>query len=443
MPAATPIPRGPTVLTLYSAADLLTGPGCPVCRYTGESAGRYLAWFALEAHADAVTITRLCSSLGMCPRHTRGLMSQPGAARRLTAVYRYVMGAARDRLNGKAARLGACPACEHDDAAAGRALDTLLEGLADAPVRERYRELGGLCIPHLHAASARGGGRALGWLSRTLTGTVNTWPADVGWLAGTDHDAEARAVLRRSAAGGARPGSHVCVACLAASRCESGHLIRILRESETGQPDRGLLLCAGHLSDLVVRAGRRGLAPLLAWQAGCLAAGVAGRPGESRGRGPAGPASWLGLGLRLGLGLGRRGGGPGGCPVCVAAGEAAQRALDDFRAMLRASQPVADRQPPLCVRHLLGLTAIDPRAGHMAAPGAVECAGLLMAELDEAFSKGTWARRHEAKGPEMTAWRRAAAFLDGGVCYGCAPSWLPPAVAGARALSSSSQAPSR
>jgi hypothetical protein len=85
------MPRGPTVLTLYSAADLLTGPGCPVCRYAAEAGDRYLAWFALEAHADAVTITRLCSSLGMCPRHTRGLMSQPGAPSRLTAVYRHVL----------------------------------------------------------------------------------------------------------------------------------------------------------------------------------------------------------------------------------------------------------------------------------------------------------------------------------------------------------------
>jgi hypothetical protein len=80
-------------------------------------------------------------------------MNQPGAASRLTAVYRYVIEAARDRLSGQAARLGACPACEHDDGAANRALDTLLEGLADASVRECYRELGGLCIPHLRTAS--------------------------------------------------------------------------------------------------------------------------------------------------------------------------------------------------------------------------------------------------------------------------------------------------
>jgi hypothetical protein len=154
MPAATPVPRGPSVLTLYTAADLLTGPGCPVCRYAGEAAGRYLEWFALEGHADVVTITRLCSSLGMCPRHTRGLMSQPGAASRLTTVYQDVMRAARHRLDGRAAHLGTCPGCEHDDGAVGRALDTLLEGLAAGSARDRYRELGGLCVPHLRAGPA-------------------------------------------------------------------------------------------------------------------------------------------------------------------------------------------------------------------------------------------------------------------------------------------------
>ena len=226
MPAATPIPRGPTVLTLYSAADLLTGPGCPVCRYAGEAADRYLAWFALEGHADVVTITRLCSSLGMCPRHTRGLMSQAGAASRLTAVYQYLMRAARDRLSGRAARLAACPGCGHDDGAAHRALDTLLDGLDSSSVRERYRELGGLCIPHLRMASARGGHRVVGWLSETMTAAVIARPASPGWLAGTDYDADTRAVLRRTARAMARPGSELCAACLAAGRSETDCLGR-------------------------------------------------------------------------------------------------------------------------------------------------------------------------------------------------------------------------
>ena len=189
MPSAAPVPRGPTILTLYAAADLLTGPGCPVCRYADEAAARYLAWFALEGHADAVAVTRLCSSLGMCPRHTRALIHQPGAARRLTAVYRYVMETARGALSGPAMRPGVCPACEHDDGATVRALDTLLEGLAQGPVRERCRELGGLCIPHLHAASARGSRQVVTWLSGTLKASAGTWPT---WLAGSDRDADMR-----------------------------------------------------------------------------------------------------------------------------------------------------------------------------------------------------------------------------------------------------------
>ncbi len=413
MPAAAPIPRGPTVLTLYTAADLLTGPGCPVCRYADEAGDRYLAWFALEAHADAVTITRLCSSLGMCPRHTRGLMSQPGAARRLTAVYRYVMEGARDRLSGRAASIGTCPVCEHDHGAVGRALDTLLDGLTDDSVRERYRELGGLCIPHLRVAAVRGDHRAVAWLSHTLTAAVTARPAGPGWLAGTDHDADVRAVLRRAATATARPGPGSCIACLAAARSENDHLAWILRTGGRGQPDRGLLLCAAHLNDVVAVAGQRDVPSLLAWQAGCLTTAVSQRPGSSARRKLGAPASWIRPR--------RRADGSDPCPACLASQDAAQRAVDDLRASLRAPHPVPYRHAPLCVRHLLGLRALDPWAGHVTARGAVERAEMLIAELNEAFGKNTWARRHEARGPEITAWRRAAAFLDGHVFCGCPP----------------------
>jgi hypothetical protein len=399
------------VLTLYTAADLLTGPGCPVCRYAGEAADRYLAWFALEAHADAVTITRLCSSLGMCPRHTRGLMSQPGAASRLTAVYRYVMKAARDQLSGRSARPGNCPACEHDGGAAGRALDTLLEGLADSSVRDRYRELGGLCIPHLGAASVRGGHRAAAWLWQTTTAAVTARRAAPGWLAGTDHDADGRAVLRQAALARARLGAGVCMACLAITRSENTCLAQIRHSGGRGQRNRQQLLCIGHLNDLIVLAGPRDEVPLLAWQAGCLAADLGGRllpPGRKLGD----TASWL-------RSRRRRAVGPDDCPICRAGATAARQAVDAVRTSLRASAPGSDGQAPLCVRHLLSLRALDPRAGQVRAGAAVERAELLIAELNEAFSKNTWARRHEARGPEMTAWRRAAAFLDGGVFCGC------------------------
>jgi hypothetical protein len=412
MPSATPIPRGPTVLTLYSAVDLLTGPGCPVCRYADEAGDRYMAWFALEAHADAVTITRLCSSLGMCGRHTRGLMSQPGAARRLTAVYRYVVEEARDRLSGRSASLARCPACEHDRGAAGRALDTLLEGLADSSVWERYRELGGLCVPHLGAAPARGGQRDVARLSETMMAAAAR-SASPGWLAGTDRDAEVRAVLRQAAPVSSPPGSGVCMACLAATRCENTQLTQVLRTTDRGQLDGRLLLCADHLSDLVVLAGQREAAAVLSWQAGCLAVSL-NRRMPPRGRRGGGRAGWLRSG--------RRGPDhPDSCLICLASHDAAQRVVDDLRTSLHASPAASYRWVPLCVRHLLGLRAADPLAGHAAARGAVARADLLIAELNEAFSKNTWARRHEARGPEMSAWRRAAAFLDGGVFRGCPP----------------------
>jgi 8-oxo-dGTP pyrophosphatase MutT (NUDIX family) len=83
------------------------------------------------------------------------------------------------------------------------------------------------------------------------------------------------------------------------------------------------------------------------------------------------------------------------------------------------SRPVPARRARLCVRHLLHLRALDPRAGQVAARDAVATADVLIAELQEAFRKGTWAYRHETRGKEMTAWRRAPAFLDGRVLYGC------------------------
>jgi hypothetical protein len=323
------------------------------------------------------------------------------------------MEAARDRLSGCVVRLDVCPACEHDGRAVDRALDTLLEGLIDNSVQARYRELGGLCLPHLRTASAQAGHRTIAWLTQTVTATVTGRSASLGWLAGTDHDADRRAVLRHAAMAIERPGSDACLACLAAARSENDHLAQFLRTSERGERD-GTLLCAVHLADLIACAGQREAAALLAWQAGCLATGLARRARSSLLlRLGGGPASWLRPR--------HRDGGADGCPVCLTRENSMRRVVDDLRAPMRASRPITDRQVALCARHLLGLKAVDPWAGHVTAPGAVERAQTLIAELNGAFGKNTWARRHEARGAEMTAWRRAAAFLDGGVFFACPP----------------------
>ena len=72
-------------------------------------------------------------------------------------------------------------------------------------------------------------------------------------------------------------------------------------------------------------------------------------------------------------------------------------------------------------RALGTLRAAGTATGRAAADDAAWRAGALTEELTEAFQKGTWAFRHESRGTEMTAWRRAAAFLNGGVFGGGPP----------------------
>jgi len=424
MPSAAPVPRGPSVLALGSAAALLTRPGCPVCRYAAEASDRYLAWFAAEAHADPVMITRLCVSLGMCARHTRLLMGQPGAAGRLTAVYRYLLQAAQKQLTGPGRqRLGPCPACEHDEAAAGRALDTLLDGLSEAGVRERYLELGGLCWPHVRAAArGRGHRQAAAWAARALAASAAGRRASLEVLAGgPDHDADGRARLRAALPSGDHlPGT--CRRCLMSARAELAGLARAA--GAAGRQE--CCLCPRHLRDVTLM-GDAGAAAVLGWQAECQAA-VLARLAQARAWHGGNPARWL---------LARRSPDAGGpCPVCQAREQAAwreppqhppgpQAPLPGRRAGAapthgREAVPTPGELP--CVRHVLALRAADPAAGQLAAAGAARRAGALIEELTEAFQQGTWAFRHERQGTEMTAWRRAAAFLDGGVFGGGPPS---------------------
>jgi hypothetical protein len=407
MPAATPLPRGPSIVTLYSAWDLMTAPGCPVCRYAAEASDRYVGWFALEGHAQPAMIATLGGSLGMCAAHSRRLLGQPGAALRLTAVYRYVVTAARDKLAAGTARVAACPACEHDDAASGRALETLLDGLDDGQAADLCRDLGGVCIPHLAAAPRRGRRRAVARLGETLQETLAAAGQDrIGWLAGADHDAEARAALRASIPATGRPGA--CAACLAAVLAERASLTRLRSRagvSTANGRDAEPPLCARHLADAAVLAAKTGeLLALMTVQAAATIART--EPGGGRVR----------------LRPARYPGGSSRCLVCRERGKAEHQALAAVAGALRESRSAAHQQrQPLCARHHLALRAADEQAGLAAAREAAAAADLLARELAEEFERTTWARRRGAPAPEPAAWRRAAAFLDGAVFAGSPP----------------------
>jgi hypothetical protein len=397
MPAATPLPRGPSVLTLYSALDLLTGPGCPVCRYATESSDRYLAWFALEGHAQPETITRLCACLGTCARHTRRLMSQPGAAVRLTVVYRYVVAAARDCLTGRSLPMATCPACDHDAATAGRALDTLMEDLDEPATMYRCRELGGVCMPHLSAAAVSARRQPVGWLTETMQDTIMTRGTRLDFLFGADPDAQTRAVLR-----GAMPPTGAwtpatCPPCLASALAERDALER-LAEAASDRPDPAMTLCAVHLADAAAATDAGDLRTLVRWQARCLAASLDARPSR-----------WLLAGRA-------RRDPAGKCAVCRARRDAE---LAAFASATEAGVPGA--WSALCVRHHLVLRAADPRASHMLASAAVDTADGLVHDLADAFDNTVRARSRGAAPPDSGAWRRAAAFLDGSIFGGYPP----------------------
>ncbi len=406
MPSAAPVPRGPSVLLLGSADELLKRAGCPVCRYAAEASESYLTRFALEGHGDVDMLNALLAARGMCPAHTRRLLAQPGAAFRLTAVYRYVLEAAMRDLGAGTRRRGRCPACEHDAAAEDRVLDILLEDLTPGGDR-RYESHGGLCTPHVRSAALRCKRADADWLTRVLSTQVSVRPDDVNLLAGgPDPDTAVRAELRAALpelfiAGQARG----CAVCWATARAER-ELLAVTAEAAgrpTGQSAEQCL-CARHLHDAAFAAGASATG-LLCWQAGCQQASLAGlRTGRRR---RDGRASWLGV---------RRDAGPA-CPVCRRCRQAAGQALDACLAVSPGA--TAGDQRGLCLRHVDGLLGIDPAGGRRAVAAQAEPARRLLDELAESFRKQTWTHRDEHQGAEQTAWRRAAGFLDGAVFGGC------------------------
>jgi len=406
VPAATPLPRGPSVLSLYGVADLLTAPGCPVCRYATEASDRYLGWFALEGHSQAELMTTLCASGGMCPRHTRGLMSQPGAAVRLTAVYRYVLTGVRDRLADGTLSLAPCPACQHDDAAAERALDTLLDGLSDPAALQRCRDLGGVCLPHLQAATGHGPRQTVADLAAITRDIVAAGPARCEWLAGTDYDAEIRLRLRQTLPASSSLVTDPCAACLATAQAERDGIARVAVAADRNLdgPGEGRALCAGHLADAVEASSPGQRRALLEWQLGRL--GEGGKPLAE------GIVTRAAHWLRPGAFRGRS----ADCLVCRDSRTAALQVLSSVR---MEAHGTSQANCQLCLRHWATLTDNYRRASRALTRDSIAAADELAGELADAFEQTTWAARQDtARAPESTAWRKAAAFLDGGIFLG-------------------------
>jgi hypothetical protein len=408
VPSASPVPRSPSVLLLGSAAGLLTAAGCPACRYAAESSEAYLTWFAVEGHGDAQMLARLCASQGMCGRHSRRLLTQPGAASRLTAVYRYVVAAA---IEDPGAVPADCPACDQEAAAEDRVLGILLEELT-VDNRTQYKLHGGLCLPHLRRAARLNRKRDVRWMVRFMIKRLSGPRPDLDLIAGQpDPDADSRAAFRaRLPLRLPVSGASACPVCWAAADTERAQLA----DPSTGSDTLAGTLqadcwCAPHLHDAAL--ANRGSTGLLARQAARQAERLR-LVLDSRPQLLGISAGWLSYRARRAL-------ADPDCPVCRGSEEAASGEIDRVRAVLRAAGPEAHAGLALCVRHARRLSTVDAPAGRLASTMLSEYGAQLVSELDVAFRMRTWAHRGDARGPEMIAWRRAAVFLDGSVLGGC------------------------
>ena len=149
----------------------LDRPGCPVCRLVAEAVDGFLESVCYEGVNDLELREELRQAGGFCGEHASRFLGQSHGQLATAIVYRDVLvnaarriapaprGSGIGELLGRAPRRQAvvgdrrrCPACRIQAEATERYLQTLRARLVDAEVQGRYREGGGLCLPHLDRA---------------------------------------------------------------------------------------------------------------------------------------------------------------------------------------------------------------------------------------------------------------------------------------------------
>jgi hypothetical protein len=480
IPSSKALPRWDPTGRTELVARLADG-SCPVCRFRDGSVDRFFAWFMIETYTEPEMIGRLCAARGMCPSHTRRLLSEAPVASTPNLIYECVVRWWQER-SARSAPIDPCPACEVGASSSLSAVNSLAPHLLDRDVVGAYRSNGGVCASHLEMALTSVGPELAGTVARQLGDRLRGGPGDpVAAIAASEEDATRRVALREllpddpsldaDDPDGTLRSLHrrleirACPICLAEGSTARRYLawVRDTGRSEGWTPDAAPPLCDAHLRDLVSMdpdagrwAGRRMADPwLAALQRFAAALERLPRPSlaervralpESRRRLAADRAEgalarnpWLpGRTLPSTLRNPRHayaeaiawlGASRARCAACVTLADVVARQGELLVWALR-DRPTSrryERSHGLCVHHAASIR------GALDRPLIDEVLSARLAvlgwELGEASRKRSWSLRHEPSGAETTAWLRAPALLDGRVFEG-GPAVVPARWAG-------------
>ena len=174
----------PRDATAFEVREALRHPGCPVCRLSLRSVGRWLKAVAYEQVNDIQLRAELRATRGFCNAHAHQWLREAHSVLGTAIIYRDVLNAALRELDSEPPagsrlrkllggddgdgreRRGACPACRTQQAAESRYLDALLALLGAEPGVLDHRA-DGVCRRHARAALRRGGPAAERVLEQT------------------------------------------------------------------------------------------------------------------------------------------------------------------------------------------------------------------------------------------------------------------------------------
>lgn len=415
-----------------SAADesilrLVASPGCPACRARDYADERLVFALVTEHYSNGATLDAMAASWGPCPVHFRQILNTSQAPYALRALYAEAVQRALSAPRGAIAQ---CPLCRESHRSEHGTVGAVTHALDAPAVRDAYVDGGGFCAAHATFALTMAGRAAAPSILRALSVSL-AHAADVRTLvialAGADPDATHRraARLRLGSVDPADPSASTlerlqrrltvpaCPICLATGLSEQRLLCWLVAEqwdNPRGLAAEAFWLCRTHLSDLLAES------PTTAdWTAKLMRIHLTADLDDVQHSLAQAPRVFANLRRRLEPVIRER-----PCLLCdaLAAVEKSEQAL---LAAALADGPTARRYEMshgACARHARALPeTADTARGVLDARLRV-----LLWELEEAGRKSAWHTRHELRGAEPTAWRRAPAQIDGRVYVG-GPAW--------------------